>query len=144
MHIRRLFFARLGALRRQRKQLLQQVPTGLQESEADFDPSSRLSEVTSTAQQLQHNSSAELRAHFHVSAFLRLSTEGRGVSTSSALSLLPPSSQAVRSIQGCRIALSSVVFEWFLPVLFFTACKNNALQLQHNSSAELRALLFMF
>ena len=76
MHIRRLFYAKLGAVRRQRQKLLQQVP--LTEADRSYDASSRLCSISNTAQQLQELSEAELRAHLHVSAFLRLGSEARG------------------------------------------------------------------
>lgn len=78
MQVRRLFYAKLGAIRRQRQKLLQQVPLRptAAASEASYDASSRLSGIALSAQQLQVNTDAELRAYLHVSAFLRLSTEG--------------------------------------------------------------------
>ncbi len=77
METRRLFYAKLGAIRRQRKKLLQQVPAGV--TETSYDASSRLSTITGNAQLLQENSTAELTTYFHVSAYLRLSSEQKGV-----------------------------------------------------------------
>jgi hypothetical protein len=55
-----------------------QVPAGPTETECDA--SIRLGTVLSNAQQLEQNSNAELRAYLHMSAYLRLSTQQRGVS----------------------------------------------------------------
>ena len=91
MQIRRLFYARLGALGQQRQRLLQQVPLRPMEAASEASGTSRgLTSISHTAQQLQENTDAELRAYLHVSAFLRLSTEGsqgRGVRRNPAMSL---------------------------------------------------------
>ena len=57
-----------------------QVPAGPTETEMECDASIRLGSVLSNAQQLEHNSNAELRAYLHMSAYLRLATQQRGVS----------------------------------------------------------------
>ena len=57
-----------------------QVPAGPTETEMECDASIRLGSVLSNAQQLEHNSNAELRACLHMSAYLRLATHQRGVS----------------------------------------------------------------
>ena len=57
-----------------------QVPAGATETEMECDASIRLGAVLSNAQQLEQNSDAELRAYLHMSAYLRLATQQRGVS----------------------------------------------------------------
>ncbi len=56
-----------------------QVPAGPTESEMECDASIRLGTVLSHSQQLEQNSNAELRAYLHMSAYLRLATQQRGV-----------------------------------------------------------------
>ena len=76
MHLRRLFYARLGALARERKQLLQQLPvTGASTSAPEA--SSRLADVRTIAQQLQDNSCLEFRMYLQLTSASR-----RGVSHS--------------------------------------------------------------
>lgn len=67
-----------------------QIPAGPTETEMECDASIRLGAVLSNAQQLEHNSNAELRAYLHMSAYLRLATQQRGVSCLSiCLSVCP-------------------------------------------------------
>lgn len=74
MLLRRLFYGKLGALRRERKVLLQQVPT--ETSETAPDASERLATITSAAQQLHDNSAAEFKMFMQLTAAYR-----RGVGT---------------------------------------------------------------
>ena len=74
MLLRRLFYGKLGALRRERKALLQQVPTGATENAPDF--SDRLASIMTAAQQLHDNSAAEFKAFMQLTAAYR-----RGVGT---------------------------------------------------------------
>jgi len=73
MHLRRLFYAKMGALKRERKQLLQQVPTGAAQS--TVEASTRLAEITAIAQQLHDNSAAEFKTYMQFGSAYR-----RGVS----------------------------------------------------------------
>ncbi len=61
MHLRRLFYAKMGALKRERKQLLQHVPAGAAQS--TLEASTRLADITATAQQLHDNSAAEFKTY---------------------------------------------------------------------------------
>ena len=74
MLLRRLFYGKLGALRRERKTLLQQVPTGATETASDA--SSRLATIMTAAQQLHDNSAAEFKAFMQLTVAYR-----RGVLT---------------------------------------------------------------
>ncbi len=85
-----------------------QVPTGLTQSEMECDASIRLGAVLSNAQQLEHNSQAELRAYLHMSAYLRLATQQRGVSCLPACLPVRPSA--------CLPACLSVHLPACLPV----------------------------
>ena len=69
MLLRRLFCGMLGALRRERKVLLQQVPT--ETSETAPDASERLATIMSAAQQLHDNSAAEFRIFMQLTAAYR-------------------------------------------------------------------------
>ena len=69
MLLRRFFYAKLGALRRERQALLQQVPTGA--TETDPDASSRLAMIRIAAQQLHDNSAAEFRTYMQLTAAYR-------------------------------------------------------------------------
>ena len=69
LHLRRLFYAKLGALRRERKELLRQVPAGV--AGATPDASTRLAEINFIAQQLHDNSAAEFRAFMQLSSAYR-------------------------------------------------------------------------
>ena len=60
MFLRQLFYNRLSALSRERKELLRQVPPGI--TEAMLDASTRLADFNAIAQQLHDNSAAEFRA----------------------------------------------------------------------------------
>ena len=73
MHLRRLFYAKMGALKRERKQLLRQVPAGAAES--TLEASTRLADITAIAQQLHDNSVAEFRTYMQFGSAYR-----RGVS----------------------------------------------------------------
>ena len=73
MHLRRLFYAKMGALKRERKQLLRQVPAGAAES--TLEASTRLADITAIAQQLHDNSAAEFRTYMQFGSAYR-----RGVS----------------------------------------------------------------
>ena len=73
VHLRRLFYGKLGALARQRQQLLRQVPKEAAETAAST--SNQLGEVAESAEALQRNSQAELRTYMQF-----LSAFGRGVS----------------------------------------------------------------
>ena len=69
MLLRRLFYGKLGALRRERKVLLQQVPT--ETSETAPDASERLATIMSAAQQLHDNSASEFRIFMQLTAAYR-------------------------------------------------------------------------
>lgn len=69
MLLRRLFYAKLGALRRERKALLQQVPTGAAETAPEA--SARLAAVMTAAQELHDNSAAEFRTYMQLTAAYR-------------------------------------------------------------------------
>ncbi|KAL0055425.1 hypothetical protein WJX82_000314 [Trebouxia sp. C0006] len=69
MHLRRLFYAKMGALKRERKQLLQQVPAGAAES--TLEASTRLADITAIAQQLHDNSAAEFRTYMQFGSAYR-------------------------------------------------------------------------
>ncbi len=73
MHLRRLFYAKMGALKRERRQLLQQVPAGAAQS--TLEASTRLADITAIAQQLHDNSAAEFRTYMQFGSAYR-----RGVS----------------------------------------------------------------
>jgi len=73
MHLRRLFYAKMGALKRERKQLLQQVPAGAAQS--TLEASTRLADITAIAQQLHDNSAAEFKTYMQFGSAYR-----RGVS----------------------------------------------------------------
>ena len=75
MLLRRLFYAKLGALRRERRALLQQVPTGATGAAPALDASSRLATILTAAQMLHDNSAAEFKAYMQLTAAYR-----RGVS----------------------------------------------------------------
>ena len=82
-----------------------QVPAGPTETELECDASIRLGTVLSNAEQLEHNSQAELRAYLHMSAYLHLATQQRGVSCLSVcLSSLGFS--AVQGLVQCKVLLS--------------------------------------
>ena len=66
MHLRRLFYSRIGALKRERKLLLQKVPAGAAETAPDA--ATRLADINDIAQQLHDNSAAEFRAYMQLSA----------------------------------------------------------------------------
>lgn len=72
LYLRRLFYSKLGALARDRQDLLRQIPTGAAETAAST--SSQLGQTAEMAQALQANSAAELRAYMQF-----LSAFGRGV-----------------------------------------------------------------
>ena len=78
MLLRRLFYGKLGALRRERKALLQQVPTGA--TETATDASDRLASIVTAAQQLHDNSAAEFRTFMQLTAAYR---RGVGIHTHS-------------------------------------------------------------
>ena len=69
MLLRRLFYAKLGSLRRERKELLQQVPTGAAETAPEA--SDRLAAIMTAAQQLHDNSAAEFRTYMQLTAAYR-------------------------------------------------------------------------
>ena len=70
LRLRSLFYAKLGALARDRRALLVRVPSGAIESA--LHASSRLDEVVQTAQEIQDNSTQELRTYKQFSsAFCR-------------------------------------------------------------------------
>ena len=75
IHLRRLFYAKIGALRRERSQLVQQVPAGAAHSTAEA--STRLADITAIAQQLHDNSAAEFKTYMQF-----CSAYQRGVSIS--------------------------------------------------------------
>ena len=75
LHLRRLFYAKIGALRRERRQLVQQVPAGAAHSTAEA--STRLADITAIAQQLHDNSAAEFKTYMQF-----CSAYQRGVSIS--------------------------------------------------------------
>ena len=66
MHLRRLFYAKIGALRRERELLLQKVPSGA--ATTTPDAATRLADINAIAQQLHDNSAAEFRAYMQLSA----------------------------------------------------------------------------
>ena len=72
MHLRRLFYARLGSLSRERKELLHHIPVGA--IQTTFEPTTRLAAVGKLAQQLYDNSATEFRTYMQ-----RLSAFRRGV-----------------------------------------------------------------
>ena len=70
LHLRRLFYAKLGALARERTALTEKVPVGVVQSA--LHASSRLNQVVDIADQLQESSKQELRTHMQFkSAFSR-------------------------------------------------------------------------
>ncbi|DBA95755.1 TPA: hypothetical protein ACH3X1_001309 [Trebouxia sp. C0004] len=69
MHLRRLFYAKMGALKRERKQLLQHVPAGAAQS--TLDASTRLADITAIAQQLHDNSAAEFKTYMQFGSAYR-------------------------------------------------------------------------
>lgn len=74
MHLRRIFYGRVGALARERRQLLLKLPvSGAIESAPEA--SSRLADVRTVAQQLQDNSCTEFRMYLQLTSAYR-----RGVS----------------------------------------------------------------
>ncbi len=77
MYLRRLFYARIGSLARERKKLLQHLPYGVGESASQA--SSRLADVNSIAQQLHDNSAAEFKMYLQMTSAYR-----RGVSFQSS------------------------------------------------------------
>ncbi len=86
-----------------------QIPAGPTETEMECDASIRLGAVLSNAQQLEHNSNAELRAYLHMSAYLRLATQQRGVSCLSVCLSVCLSSLGLSAVQGlvrCKVLLS--------------------------------------
>lgn len=74
LHLRRLFYAKLGALARERTALLDRSPAGAIASAVHA--SNRLTEVVDIAQELQSNSAQEFRTHLQFS-----SAYSRGVSS---------------------------------------------------------------
>lgn len=66
MHLRRLFYGRIGALRRERALLLHRVPSGAAETAPDA--ATRLADINDIAQQLHDNGAAEFRAYMQLSA----------------------------------------------------------------------------
>ena len=94
MLLRRLFYGKLGALRRERKALLQQVPTGA--TETATDASDRLASIMTAAQQLHDNSAAEFRTFMQLTAAYR-----RGVGTHPH----PPTHPLTQSV-ACSLARS--------------------------------------
>ena len=70
MHLRRLFYARLGFLSCERKELLRHTPVGA--IQTTFEPTTRLAAVGKLAQQLHNNGATEFRTYMQqVSAFWR-------------------------------------------------------------------------
>ena len=70
MQLRALFYARLGALSRERKELLRQAPAGATQTAAQA--STRLADINTLAQQLHDNSAAEFKTYMqHTSAYRR-------------------------------------------------------------------------
>lgn len=69
MLLRRLFYGKVGALRRERKALLQQVPRGA--TETATDASDRLASINTAAQQLHDGSAAEFRTFMQLTAAFR-------------------------------------------------------------------------
>ena len=74
IHLRRLFYGRVGALARERRQLLLKLPVS-GASESAPEASSRLADVRTVAQQLQDNSCTEFRMYLQLTSAYR-----RGVS----------------------------------------------------------------
>ena len=78
MYLRMLFYARLGALSRQRKGLLRQASHLVEVPTKDMDAvqaASRLAATNALAQQLHDNSAAEFRTYMQLTSAYR-----RGVS----------------------------------------------------------------
>ncbi len=78
MYLRMLFYARLGALSRQRKDLLQQASHLAEVPAEDMDAvqaASRLAATNALAQQLHDNSAAEFKTYMQLTSAYR-----RGVS----------------------------------------------------------------
>ena len=78
MYLRMLFYARLGALSRQRKELLRQASHLAEVPTEDMDAvqaASRLAATNALAQQLHDNSAAEFRTYMQLTSAYR-----RGVS----------------------------------------------------------------
>lgn len=73
LQLRRLFYGKLGALGRERRALLTQVPSGAAETAASI--SNQLGQFAEAAGALQDNSDAELKTYMQF-----LSAFGRGVS----------------------------------------------------------------
>jgi len=75
MYLRMLFYASLGALSRQRKELLQEASHLTEVPAEDMDPvqaASRLATTNVLAQQLHDNSAAEFKTYMQVtSAYCR-------------------------------------------------------------------------
>lgn len=100
LQLRRLFYAKLGALARERRALWAKAPAGAIESA--LHASSRLDEVVQIATELQDNSTQELRTHLQFdSAFYR------GVSCTQLCSL-----QAQLPQQNRIVALSTGSAAW--------------------------------
>ncbi|DBA98702.1 TPA: hypothetical protein ACH3X1_014478 [Trebouxia sp. C0004] len=82
MHLRKLFYSKLGALSRHRKELQQQVPVGALES--SLHASARLAGIISIAQQLHDSAATEFKVFMQLTSAYRrgiLTAQQRAVST---------------------------------------------------------------
>ena len=116
MHLRRLFYAKMGALKRERKQLLQQVPAGAAES--TLEASTRLADITAIAQQLHDNSAAEFRTYMQFGSAYR-----RGVSHCLVYLL-------TWSVTDCSLAVQTVLLQ-LLSCHFVDSTHQHKLSLLH-------------
>lgn len=73
MYLRQLFYARLGSLSRERKEVVRQAPSGA--IQATSQANTRLAAVETLAQQLQNNIATEIKVYKQ-----QLSAYRRGVS----------------------------------------------------------------